>query len=94
MIYGKSENTVTRRIADETILVPLKGKCAEMRRIFALNPVAAHIWQEIDGCRSTEELRRSIASSFDVDENKATEDLQEFLGQLLENDLITRVDRT
>ncbi len=47
--FKKKEEIVSREIAGETILVPIKGKLADMQRIFALENVSEYIWQQLDG---------------------------------------------
>ena len=48
-VFIKNEEVISRKIAGETILVPVRGRLADMRRIFTLNPVAEYIWHRIDG---------------------------------------------
>jgi hypothetical protein len=44
-VFRKREEVVSREIAGETILVPIRGKLVDMERIFSVNPVGAHVWQ-------------------------------------------------
>ena len=58
-IYKKNGDIVTRRIAGDLFLIPIRGKIAEMQRIFVLNPVGECIWQEIDSQKSLDEIRKA-----------------------------------
>ena len=58
MIYRKKKNFVTREVAGETLIVPLRGKLADMQRIFALDAVAAFIWQNLDGQQDLDRICR------------------------------------
>ncbi len=80
----------TRQVAGEALLVPVRGRLAEMQKIFALNPVAGHIWQELDGKRSLGEIRDSILARFDVEREAADRDVREFIEELLEAGLLER----
>jgi hypothetical protein len=86
--FEKIPEVVRRDIADETLLVPVRGGLARLQRIFVLNPVAAHVWELLDGSRDLAALERGIVERFEVSEEQARCDLHEFLGSLLEAALI------
>lgn len=87
-IYKKNSDIVTRKIADELFLVPIKGNIADMQRIFTLNPVGQYIWQEIDNRKGLDEIRKGIIERFDVENEQADSDIREFIAELIEADLI------
>jgi methyltransferase-like protein len=87
-IYRKKEEIVTRDIAGETLLVPIRSHLADMRNIFALNPTAAYIWEQLDGRQSLDDIHRGIMDHFQVDNRQALDDLEEFIGQLLDAGII------
>jgi len=87
--YRKQEEIVTREIAGETLLVPIRSNLADMQRIFGLNAVGEYIWQRLDGKHSLTEICDKILENFDVTDEQAEVDIQEFIGQLLEADIIT-----
>ena len=87
-VFKKNEEVVTRQIAGEAILVPIRGKLADIQKIFALNPVAEYIWQQLDRDRNLGEIRDGILANFQVEQEEAEADLQEFIIELLEADLI------
>ena len=87
-IFKKNDDVVSREIAGETILVPIRGKLADMQNIFSLNPVAKYIWEQLNGELTLEDIRNGIMNSFDVKDKNAEEDLHEFIDDLLKADLI------
>ena len=87
-VYRKNVEVVTRRIADELFLVPIKGNIADMQRIFTLNPVAEYIWQKLDE-KNLIEIRDGILAQFDVEKERVDSDIQGFIAELLEADLIS-----
>jgi len=89
-IFKKKKEIVSREIAGETILVPISGKLADMQRIFSLNPVAEYIWNQLNGKRNLHEISDSIPSVFDVNKEQVYADVQEFIAELLKEDLITQ----
>lgn len=78
----KSELTVARKIGDEFILVPIRRKAGEVKSVYALNEVAARIWELIDGKRSVGQVIAAIADEFDVSSEEAEYDVVELLEQL------------
>ena len=90
-VFTKKEDIISREIAGEVILVPIREKLADMQRIFMLNSVAEYIWQRLDGEKSLEEIREGLLADFNVRKEQAEADIQEFVGELLEADVIVRV---
>jgi hypothetical protein len=87
-VLKRLDRVVTREIAGETLLVPISNDITDMHHIFALNPVASHIWNALDGTTPVSRLVDSICDSFDVDRERAEQDLAEFLDELLESGLV------
>lgn len=87
-VFRRSEALVTREIAGETLLVPMRGKLAKLQRIFALNPVGAFIWQQLDGERDLAAIHEAVVEHFEVSTQEAREDLVEYVTVLREAELI------
>jgi hypothetical protein len=81
--YEKNPSVVYREIAGEAILIPLRQNVANMESIYTLDPVAAEIWNLLDGERTVGEVRRAILESYAVEPDVLSQDLEEFLQQLL-----------
>ncbi len=90
-IYRKKEDIVTRQIADETLLVPIRSHLADMQRIYALNTVAEYIWQQLDGKRNLKEIHDGILTHFKVEKDRSSSDMMEFISQLMEASIIEEV---
>ncbi|OPX33795.1 MAG: hypothetical protein B1H12_11235 [Desulfobacteraceae bacterium 4484_190.2] len=67
MKFHRKDDIVTRQVAGETLLVPIYGDLANMERIFSLDPVAAFIWEQLDGEKSLEGIRDSLLNAFEVE---------------------------
>ncbi len=87
-VFCKREELVTREIAGEVILVPVRGKLAQLQQIFVLSEVGAFIWSQIDGRRNLDAVLAGIVDSFDVTSDEAEADLCEYVGSLEEAGLI------
>jgi hypothetical protein len=90
-VWRPSENIVTRKIAEETILVPISGNLANMQRIFSVNEVGASVWALMDGRRSVKDIKQALMEEFDVREEQLDADLFEFIEQLRQSGLVSGV---
>ena len=79
---------VTRRIADETIIVPVVGGVGDLDAIFTLNDVASHIWTLVEQPTRVDAIVDSVVRTFDVPRDRAERDAIEFLDRLAEAGLI------
>ena len=87
-VYRKRDRTVTRRIAGETLLVPVKGNLADMEHVFVLEGAGDFVWERIDGHRPIGDIAAELAEEFGVDKDCTLADVEEFTAELLEADLI------
>jgi len=90
--FAKKGEFAFRVIAGETLLVPIKAGVGELGSIFTLNEVAAAIWALVGPERTTEDISRRVCEEFDVSPEKAAQDVESFLGALLEKGLIEPVE--
>ena len=91
-IYRKKEDIVSRRIAGETLLVPIRRRLADMGNLFALDtPTAEQAWDRMDGHRTLAEIRDSLVAAFEITAETAGADLQAFVNELLAEGLIEPV---
>ncbi|MDO8722978.1 MAG: PqqD family protein [Syntrophales bacterium] len=81
-VYSKSDHIVSRRIADEFILVPIRQNVGDLESIYTLNEAAARIWELIDGKLKVGEIKEKIVEEFEVTPEKAEKDIMEHLQQL------------
>jgi hypothetical protein len=72
--YVRDEHVVTRVIAGETIVVPMKRTVEDLKAIFTLNEMAGVIWERIDGHASVGELISSIYREYRVPAEKVIQD--------------------
>jgi len=90
-VYAREANVVSREVAGEVFLVPIRGRLADMRRIFVLNPVGEAVWDRIDGTRSLDSICSDVVERFDVSSEVAGADIREFVERLREEDLVKEV---
>ena len=79
--FARSNNVVSRVIAGETLIVPVRRGIADLASLFSFNAVASTIWAALEKPRTADELVSTIADAFEVSPEKAREDLQVFLDE-------------
>ena len=81
-VYKKNPDFVYRRIAGETILVPIRKAIKELQSIYSFNDTACAIWDKIDGRRSMEEIILAMQEEFEVSSETLKADTQELVERL------------
>jgi hypothetical protein len=84
----KENNFVTREIAGETIVVPIRARTEDLDSIFTLNELGTMIWNLIDGRTNVSQIVEAISKTYDVTEDEATKDTFDFLTSLDASGLI------
>jgi hypothetical protein len=90
-VYKKSDSIVSRKIADEFLLVPIKQNVGDLESIYTLNEVATRVWELIDGKKKAGEIKDKIVEEFEVTAQEAEKDLTNLLKQLLAVGAIMKV---
>jgi hypothetical protein len=86
--YRKDTNLVTREIAGETIIVPIKNKVGDLNSIYTLNEIGSMIWQLIDDQKSVNQIVEEVCMAYEVGREEAEKDTLEFLNTLKEAGVI------
>ena len=86
--FERSPDQVSRNVAGETLIVPVRGGVGDLDSIYMLRQVAQAIWQMVGDGRTVAEMVEGIQAEFEVDHNRASQDIKRFLGELLVEGLI------
>ena len=86
-----SPEVVSRRIAGEHLLVPVRTGAAQMDYLFTANEAGSLVFRLLDGRLDAEGIARQVCEEFEVDETTARHDVLEFLGELLDAGLVAAV---
>lgn len=76
------DNLVTRRIAGETIIVPVRRGAGDLNCIFTLNETASRIWQMLGERANLADIARAIRDEFEVAAEEAERDVLAFVEEL------------
>lgn len=80
--YARNPDFIFRKIADETILVPVRSTGKGAGSVYTLNEVGAAIWDLLDGNNTVVDVRDRLLERFEVTPEVAEADVQEFLARL------------
>jgi hypothetical protein len=89
--FTKGDDLTTRRIAGETLIVPVKAHVGDLDAIYTLNEVGSRIWQLIVARQTVKQIIATISAEYDVAETEAERDVFELLGSMKEAGLIRGV---
>jgi hypothetical protein len=84
----KADGFVSRSIAEETIIVPVRGGVGNLEAVFTLNAVGASIWKLIDGRTPVADMAAAVSREYEVSEAAATSDVVEFIELLTAKGLL------
>lgn len=82
-VFQKDSSIVSRQIAGQMLLVPVRQNVGDLESIYLLNKTALVAWNLFDGIVTLAEIRRHITGQFDVDELQAGQDLLELVTNLV-----------
>lgn len=81
-VYRQDPSIVSRNIAGEMILVPIRNNVGDLESIYTLNETAALIWELLDGEHTLMAVRDAVVTEFEVETDEAEQDMLELVAQL------------
>jgi len=73
---------VTRKIANETIIVPITNDIADLDSVYTLNEVASFVWELLETRQSPAAIAAAVAAEYNVSGDQAARDVDELLNEL------------
>jgi Coenzyme PQQ synthesis protein D (PqqD) len=86
----RSRNVVSRIVADEAIVVPIRRGAADMDSIYTFNDTGSMLWALIEKGRSVAELAEKLQSEYGIGAEQAAADTANFLAELSNAGLIEK----
>jgi len=87
--YVRSDSVVSRVIAGETLIVPVRKGVGDLASIYSLNQVASSIWQAIARPLSKDEIVELIEQEFEGERQQVDQDVDAFLAEMHSAGLIS-----
>ena len=82
--FEKLDNVVSAEIDGELVMLNM-----EQGRYYGMTGIAPYLWKVLDKPKTVSELVDSVCSNFDVCEETCRNDVQRFLGEMVDFGLIT-----
>lgn len=80
---------VLREIAGEYIIIPTGKTALEFNGLITVNEIGVKLWHMLQEDVTFDDLVKGILDEYDVEEDVAREDIQEFLDKLIQSGILT-----
>ena len=81
-LFTRARSVVSRTVAGETLVVPVRGKVGDLASIYSFNGTGSLIWQLLDAPKSLGNLVDAVEREFDVEQEQARKDVTQFLSDM------------
>ena len=86
--FIRNQEVVSRRIDGELIIVPIRSGIGDLNSLYTLNPVGSVLWEFMTERHTVGEMVQRVREEFEVTTTQAQQDIESFLGSLLEEKLV------
>jgi hypothetical protein len=92
-LFIRSRSVVSRVVAGETLIVPVRGKVGDLASIYSFNGTGSLIWRLLDAPTALTDLINAVERTYDVAPESAREDVTKFLNDMLSVGLVEACPR-
>jgi Coenzyme PQQ synthesis protein D (PqqD) len=92
-IFVRSRAVVSRVVAGETLIVPVRGRVGDLASIYSFNETGSLIWKILEKPRAGTEVVSEVAEAYEVDADRVRHDAMRFLSDMLAASLIEVCER-
>ena len=96
-VFVRAPDVVARRIAGETVLVPLRSRSpnatTRVADFYVLNETAERLWEMLSSARDVSSLAQELIRTYEVPPDQATADVRAFIRDMLEVGAIVQPER-
>lgn len=90
--YARSQSVVSRVIAGETLIIPVRRGVGDLASIYSLNSVASAVWQAIQRPCRKEEIVDALEREFVVTREQIEPDVSKFLDEMQAAGLVQPIE--
>jgi hypothetical protein len=87
-LFTRSRSVVSRVVAGETLIVPVRGKVGDLASIYSFNGTGSLIWKLLDAPQSLADLIDAVGREYEVEQEQAQKDVTRFLNDMLSVGLV------
>ena len=88
-LYMRSRAVVSRLIAGETLVLPVRDNVGDLTCFYTLNDTASTIWEALEKPRSLREICDVIERKYQISQERAEEDMTLFVREMCSLGLAT-----
>ena len=92
--YQTQDFFVHRKIADTDVLISVSDNVANFNGYITLNTTASFLWDSLKEPCTVSELTNKLTEEFDVSEETAKKDVENFIEMLLKNSMVKPYEET
>jgi hypothetical protein len=87
-LFTRSRSVVSRVVAGETLIVPVRGKVGDLASIYSFNGTGSLIWQMLEQPRELADLIAGVEREYEVEHEPVQKDVARFLEDMLSVGLV------
>jgi hypothetical protein len=87
-VLVRSQAVVSRCIAGETLIVPVRGRVCDLASIYSFNKTGSLIWKLLETPRTMSEIASAMTQEFDVTREQAECDAARFVREMVSVGLV------
>jgi len=87
-VFVRNRSVVSRKIEEETLVVPIRGGVGDLDSIYSFNSLGAELWELLEKEMSVEDMTRWVVDQYEVTFERAQTDIDDFLKELLAMGLV------
>jgi len=90
-VFRRNDSLVTRDLAGEKVIIPVRGKVGDLGSIYTLNSIGKDVWELMDGKRDVAAILGALGEEYEVDFGTLSADVQALLADMQAEGLILAV---
>ena len=94
VFYKAKEDFVHRKVAESDVLISVGANVANFNGYITLNPTASLLWDALATPQTVDTLTKMLTAEFDVSDEVAKTDVENFLEMLKRNSMVTVYEDT
>jgi hypothetical protein len=80
--FVRSQSVVSRVVAGETLIVPVRAKVGDLASIYSFNGTGTLIWAQLELPRTVSQLAEAVAEEYEVELAQAESDVKDFVTEM------------
>ena len=80
--FIRSQSVVSRVVAGETLIVPVRSKVGDLASIYSFNGTGTLIWKLLESPKTVSEIAAIVAREYEVEAAQAERDVTNFFSEM------------